>query len=98
MRYALIDGFRGMIWYICDADTPKQACKFCDIDIGGTDSSDYPYIAYEKISSRSNDDGYHVYETPAGWDCLDGEDEEQIAKVQAMPYCGFFALVEEEEQ
>lgn len=94
MRYALIHGYTGVVYYVCDAANPKQACEICDQDIDGE------VVAYESRARQnsSEDFGYHVHEAPAGWDCADGTDEEEIEKVGAMPYCGFYSPAGREEE
>jgi hypothetical protein len=80
-RYAMIDENSGFVWGVEDADDPIAACR--QMDSGEARFAEYEDIGGQRFNGRS---GYHVYVAPPGWDCSDGQDQETIEAVEAMPH------------
>lgn len=92
-RYALCDLNAGIIQYVTDAADPVDAARKADQHIGTPDP-----MSYEEVTpGHGREDGYAVFEAPAGWDVDGLEDEaiyeaigamEHVADVQASPEQG----------
>ncbi|VFR39567.1 hypothetical protein ANK1_2783 [plant metagenome] len=87
-RYAYIDNCSGYIWGLQDATTPQQGAKQMDAELGERgrqyDLTDGPAF--------SNETGYHVHVVPMDLDIADGQDEDVIKVVSALPYAGYLRV------
>jgi hypothetical protein len=88
--YAIIDNASGYVWGVTAADSPIDACLTIDADIG-TDPREYEQKARPDFA---NECGYHVYEAPAGFEVADGQSEDEIDRVAALPKVAYFKIVE----
>ena len=75
-NFAIIDNFSGFVWGVVEADDAISACAKMDADISG-EPREYDY-------GLNGDQGYIVFEAPAGFDVTDGQDEAEIERVSAL--------------
>lgn len=83
MKYAIIEDYSGYVWGVIEAETPVDACRKLDEEIGGEPRT------YENIGSArwyGNGGCYHVHIAPDDYECENGgDDAKEIAMVEAMP-------------
>lgn len=79
--YALIDNACGYVWGVTVAESPIAACAAVDAEIGGEPRR------YEEVGSfdHANAWGYHVHAAPEGFTVNDGQNDDEIAAVEALP-------------
>jgi hypothetical protein len=94
-RYALIDSNTGYVWGIATGETPEAACAIVDHDI---DPSEADARQYESITASDRGrDHYLVYDaTTLDGDVTDGQDQEQIDRVSALPLVARIGWTERE--
>ena len=86
--FALIDNASGYIWLVCAAESAEAACAAATTETGGD------VAQYEQVNQLAgNEGGYIVYEAPAGFDVQDGQSQDEIASVSAMPLIGKFRAI-----
>lgn len=81
-RYAIIDKCSGFVWGVVDADDPIDACRKQDLSTRDFDRE------YEEVHASElfvNDSGYAVYLAPDAFQVDDGQKQEAIDTVEAMP-------------
>jgi len=82
-RYAMIDSHTGYIWGVEDAPSPVAACAQMDRSV---DPSAAESRTYREIAASDSDDHYLVYDASGlSVEVTDGQDEAQIAAVEALP-------------
>lgn len=88
--YATIDLNSGYVWWVGVADSPEAACAASDAE-GGEYGHEYGAITSTE-ARRSTGGGYAVYAAPDGFALLvqDGQDDDEIARVSALPLVGYF--------
>lgn len=74
-HYAIIDNCSGYLWGDTLAETPVDACKALDADIGTPFPVEYEETPASQLAS--NESGYHVYEVPESFDFGDGDGQDQ---------------------
>lgn len=92
--FATIELNSGYVWWVGAADDAADACARSDAETGGEYGRKFDQISRSEINSSAG--GYAVYEVPAGFDVTDGQNEEQIAAVEAQRLVGYFRAVSEE--
>lgn len=75
-NFAIIDNYSGFVWGVVEADDAISACAKLDADIGSEPR--------EYDCGINGDQGYIVYEAPAGFDVTDGQDEVEIERVASL--------------
>lgn len=88
-RFALIDNASGFVWGVVDADTPVAACSKLDESLGEF-GREYSEVSRSDLFANST--AYHVHEAPAGFDVDDGQNDDQIAKVSALPKIAIISI------
>ena len=79
-HYVLIDAYSGFVWGEADAETPTEACRIVDEQVGGEARE------YEDVTRLDGMSGYYVYEAPADWtEVTDGQSQGDIERVTALP-------------
>lgn len=87
-NYALIETNSGYVWWAGKADTPEDACAKAHMEGGEV-------ATYAQTSDRienTTEGGFLVYQAPEGFCCTDGQDQEQIDAVSAMPLIGRYRV------
>lgn len=78
--YATIDMHSGYVWWTGQAASALDACKASDVEYGSFDDvREYLEVTLSERGSAS----FAVYAIPADLVIDDGQDEEQIAAVEA---------------
>ena len=75
-NFAIIDNYSGFVWGVVEADEAIAACAKLDAEVGG-EPREYHH-------GFNGDQGYIVYEAPAGFDVTDGQDQAEIDRVAAL--------------
>jgi hypothetical protein len=89
-RFDLIDQNSGYGWGEANAETPVAACAAVDAGYG----EHGPY----SFASRIHTGGYLVHAAPADFpEIVDGQDEGEIACVEALPRISFVETVSASE-
>jgi hypothetical protein len=87
-NFALIDYSSGAVWWVGEAASPEAACAAATLETG------MEVAEYESVYRLAyGDDGYLVYAARDGFDVTDGQDQEQIDAVSALPLIGRYARV-----
>lgn len=87
-RFATIEINSGYVWWVGDAVDEIDACRKSDAE--GQSQVEGEYRRITASESSNTDGGYVVYEAPAGFDVNDGQDEDEIAAVSALPLAGYY--------
>ena len=93
-RYALIDRYSGYVWGVEDAPDPATAAIQCQIETEG----DRGWVATDMSLSHQLDNGYDVHPVPEGWDCDDGQNEDEIAEATVLPAVAVILVEEADEE
>lgn len=87
-RFATIELNSGYVWWVGDAADEIDACLQSDAEGQAQIEGEYRRITASEINNT--DGGYAVYEAPAGFDVNNGQDEDEIAAVSALPLVGYY--------
>lgn len=91
-RYILIDSNSGFVWGEAQADSLTDAARAVDIEANGRAAD-----AYEELGSNPRDSSsYYIAYNANGSDITidDGQDQDQIDAVSALPVAGYVLRVE----
>ena len=88
--FAVVDRHSGFVWHTCNADTPEAAAIRAKVESDG----DRGFVVESLDLGDNTDRGFAVYEAPDGWECTDGQDEEQIAIAVSGRLVGFYEVKE----
>lgn len=92
-RYALIDTNSGYVWWTGEADTPEAACAVAHYETGNAYTEAPEWSDAGKYAAGN---AYDVYEANADYECeRGGDDRDEIAAVEAMPFVGRFKHCDE---
>jgi hypothetical protein len=91
-RFAIIESNTGYVWGVVNAESALAACAACDADAGGDRGEGY----YEEVSEselRTSRGVYDVRTAPEGFSVTDGQADDDIERVSALPRAGVFGWV-----
>ena len=94
-RFAILESNSGFVWGVVDSDSSIQACYDVDADTGGR-PGDGEYEPVSVGELRTTRGWYDVRLAPDGFDVVDGQDQDSIAAVEALPRDGFYVWVSAE--
>ena len=94
-RFAVLESNSGFVWGVVDAESALAACAAVDADAGGMhEAGEYESVSVSEL--QTNRGVYDVRIAPAGFDVLDGQDQDAVAAVEALPRAGVFGWVSAE--
>ena len=88
-RFALIESNTGYVWGVVNAETALAACAECDIQMAGGDRGEGAY----EPANFGDRNFYEVHIAPEDFDVQNGQNDDEIAAVEALPRAGRFVWV-----